>query len=141
MCKKSKCAYLRDNGYCLMHKELCRIQHPDARCPDAVARVILCKSRYLWNFKIRYNLKTAKGRFQFYTRYARGQDVYRECTSKRRYNNIRDAKRTAAKCVQSRGIPLFVYECPFCRGYHLTHKARWSPLGAPDRQKSNLASA
>ena len=124
MCRKAKCAYLRDNGYCLMHREPCNVLHPDARCHDGAARAIPSKERHLWDVLGDWNLGTAKGRFSFRTRKARGHDVYRTCSRKRRFASLHDAREKAIDLKRKRDLDLLAYECPFCGGYHLTHYKR-----------------
>ena len=124
MCRKAKCAYLRGNGYCLMHKAMCDVAHPDAKCRDGVARAIPSKDRHLWECLGEWELSTPKGRLAFTTRNARGHAVYRTCSRKRRFASLYVAKENARKLFQRKGLDLLAYECPFCGGYHLTHQKR-----------------
>ena len=44
------------------------------------------------------------------------------CESKSRYASRAEAKATIASC-ERRGSPaLYLYRCPYCGGWHLTHK-------------------
>lgn len=44
------------------------------------------------------------------------------CESKRRYATRADAKASVAVC-EKRGAPaLYIYRCPYCGGWHLTHR-------------------
>ncbi len=48
--------------------------------------------------------------------------VYRERTKKVRYRDEFEAAKEAKRCADIRGVPLRVYPCPECRGYHLTKR-------------------
>ena len=124
MCRKARCAYLRKNGYCLMHKAMCDVAHPDAKCQDGVTRAMPSKDRHFWECLGGWELSTAKGRFAFMTRNARGHAVYRTCSRKHRFANLYDAKEKARELLRRKGLDLLAYECPFCGGYHLTHHRR-----------------
>ena len=124
MCKKTKCAFLRKDGYCLMHKTACNVQHPDANCRDGAARAIPSRERHFWDCLGDWALDTAKGRFAFKTRNARGHDVYRTCSRKRRFVSLHVAREKATELKRRKGRDLLAYECPFCGGYHLTHQIR-----------------
>lgn len=137
MCRKAKCAYLRKDGFCLLHREACALQHPDARCADGVARALPSRERHLWDCVEDWDLNTAKGRFAFRTRDARGYEVYRTCSRKNRYSSYYEASRKAIEIKRKRGVVLKVYECPFCGGYHLTHhkcgvSARQNEFAVPE---------
>lgn len=44
-----------------------------------------------------------------------------QCTGKRRYRDRDEAKTVRAACVRARpNQPLRIYDCPHCRGFHLT---------------------
>lgn len=122
MCRKAKCAYLRETGYCLMHRTECNVLHPDARCRDGVTRAVPSRERPFWNYLGEWNMKTAKGRFSFLTRNARGHTVYRTCSRKRRFKSLYEAMAKIRELKQRKGWILSSYECPFCGGYHLTHR-------------------
>lgn len=124
MCKKAKCAYLKKDNFCLMHKCVCDVLHPEARCKDGVARADHKKHERFWECVKDWNLNTARGRFAFSTRKARGHKVYRTCSRKRRYADLYAAKKSAIELYRKKGRELFAYECPFCGGYHLTHQKR-----------------
>ena len=124
MCRKAKCAYLRTNGYCLLHKTACSVQHSDANCRDGAARAIPSRDRHFWEFLCEWDFKTAHGRLAFRTRKARGHDVYRTCSRKRRFASLYAAREKAIELKRRKGLDLFAYECPFCGGYHLTHQTR-----------------
>lgn len=124
MCRKAKCAYLRANGYCLLHKAACDVPHPDVNCRDGAARAIPSRDRHLWESLREWDFNTANGRLAFRTRNARGHDVYRTCSRKRRYASFYEAREKAIELKRRKGLDLLAYECPFCGGYHLTHQAR-----------------
>lgn len=44
------------------------------------------------------------------------------CESKRRYATRADAKATIATCERHGSPALYLYKCPYCGGWHLTHK-------------------
>ena len=124
MCRKAKCAYLRANGYCLLHKAECDVQRPDVNCRDGAARAIPSRDRHFWEGLGVWDLKTANGRLAFRTRNARGHDVYRTCSRKRRFVSLYAARDKAIELKRRKGLDLLAYECPFCGGYHLTHQIR-----------------
>lgn len=48
---------------------------------------------------------------------------FRACGCKRRYETRIDAKRAAERSSRRKDAPkIFVYECPYCGGWHLTHR-------------------
>lgn len=50
-------------------------------------------------------------------------DEFRACARKRRYATSVEAKKAAEKSSKRKDAPkLFVYECPYCGGWHLTHR-------------------
>ena len=122
MCRKCKCAYLRANGYCLMHKEACNVQNPDEKCSDGVVRALPSRERHFWKCLEEWDMNTPRGRLAFKTRKSRGHEVYRTCLRKRRFVDFNFAHKKALELTRKRDLDLFVYECPFCGGYHLTHK-------------------
>lgn len=126
MCKKAKCAYLKKDNFCLMHKCACDVLHPEARCSDGVARADHKTQERFWGCVKEWDFNTAKGRFSFRTRNVRGHKVYRTCSRKRRYADFYAAKESATEFNRRKGIELLAYECPFCGGYHLTHQKRWN---------------
>ena len=44
------------------------------------------------------------------------------CESKQRYATRADAKATIATCERHGSPALYLYKCPYCGGWHLTHK-------------------
>ena len=124
MCKQAKCAFRKNDGYCLMHKASCDVLSPEGRCHDGVSRAIPHKERWLWQVKAKYDLGTVAGRFRHNTRNARGALVYSQCTGKTRYATWNRASEVARLRMRDGSVPLRVYSCQFCGGYHLTHKMR-----------------
>ena len=122
MCRKAKCAYLRDNGYCLMHKAVCNILHPDARCHDGVSRAFHIDREKLWKFDATYDVTTSSGRFAYRTRNYRRGVVYSQCMKKERYPSESRAHEVARLRSASGAGMLRVYYCSFCEGYHLTKR-------------------
>lgn len=48
---------------------------------------------------------------------------YRACARKRRYATSVEAKKAAAYGSKRKDAPkLYVYGCPYCGGWHLTHR-------------------
>lgn len=48
---------------------------------------------------------------------------FRACGRKRRYETRVEAARAAEKSSRRKDAPkIFVYECPYCGGWHLTHR-------------------
>ena len=83
---------------------------------DAMCQKVNCEKRKT------YALSTAWGRFRAASEGVRGYLVYRECISKKRYNDEYSARKAAKRIAFIRDTPLRVYHCRFCNGYHLTSK-------------------
>lgn len=48
---------------------------------------------------------------------------FRACGRKRRYETHVEAVKAAEKSSRRKDAPkIFVYECPYCSGWHLTHR-------------------
>ena len=48
---------------------------------------------------------------------------FKACGRKKRYDMRMDAKKAAEKSSRRKDAPkIFVYECPYCGGWHLTHR-------------------
>ena len=48
---------------------------------------------------------------------------YRACGRKKRYDTRVDARKAAERSSRRKDTPkIFVYECPYCGGWHLTHR-------------------
>lgn len=48
---------------------------------------------------------------------------FRACARKKRYDTRVEASKAAAQGARRKDAPkLFVYECPYCGGWHLTHR-------------------
>lgn len=48
---------------------------------------------------------------------------FRACGRKRRYEMRVEAAKAAEKSSRRKDAPkIFVYECPYCGGWHLTHR-------------------
>lgn len=55
----------------------------------------------------------------------KGEDPqeFRACMRKKRYETRVDAQKAAARSSKRKDAPkIFVYQCPYCGGWHLTHK-------------------
>ncbi len=51
------------------------------------------------------------------------RDEFRACSRKRRYATSVEAKKAAERSSKKPGSPkIFVYQCPYCDGWHLTHR-------------------
>lgn len=42
------------------------------------------------------------------------------CLAKKRYFTYKDANKVGKRATKRRGVPLRVYHCRWCNGYHLT---------------------
>lgn len=50
-------------------------------------------------------------------------EEFRACRRKLRFATEADAKKAAARGARRKDAPqLFVYRCPWCAGWHLTHR-------------------
>lgn len=47
---------------------------------------------------------------------------YKACERKKRYPNKMDAQEALEACKRHGSRDLHIYQCPYCKGYHLTHK-------------------
>lgn len=129
MCRKSKCAFLSGNGYCLMHKAACGLLHPDAHCRDGVTKVSAyehaSQRSFMSSLKICVDKAGCVGSCLHPNRNKdSGRTVYRTCTRKTRYSTFELAREKVAVIRRREGLILAVYECPFCHGYHLTRQLR-----------------
>lgn len=50
------------------------------------------------------------------------ETMHRMCLGKSRYPTQAKARRYADKCASERGVPIRVYACFLCGGWHLTSK-------------------
>ena len=130
MCKKAKCAYLRDDDYCLMHKAACCLSHPDARCCDGVSKVpesvSASQRRYMNCLRATIHCGKHGSCLHPNRRKDRGSMVFKTCKRKTRFTTLERARQVAVHIERRDGIILAVYECPFCHGYHLTKQLRSS---------------
>ena len=122
MCKKANCAYLKNDEYCLMHKAMCNVLHPEARCHDGVTKAPIVHPEGLWRFPQSYDQSTRQGRFAFRTRNHRRAEVYSQCMKKERYPDEARAHQVARLRSRSGAGVLRVYYCAFCEGYHITKR-------------------
>lgn len=44
------------------------------------------------------------------------------CASKKRYDSRAEAKAAITACERHGSPALYLYRCPYCGGWHLTHK-------------------
>ena len=52
----------------------------------------------------------------------RGRE-FRACGCKKRYDTRVDARKAAERNSRRKDAPkIFIYECPYCGGWHLTHR-------------------
>lgn len=129
MCRKAECAYLRANGYCLMHREECGVQFPEETCLDGVEKVSEHSHKNQVDYMNRLRLCVDKaGKVGACLHPNRGRDsgfnVFKTCKRKTRYTSLELARKMAIWANRRDGIVLAVYECPFCHGYHLTRQLR-----------------
>ena len=52
------------------------------------------------------------------------------CLSKNTYWTKQEAETEIVRSVRKRGRALRCYECPYCKGYHITHQPTRTPLKA-----------
>lgn len=120
--RKGLCAFLRPNGFCLVRRELCVEKSDYAICRDAVRRATHMIS--IPKAKVHeVDLSTAKARFRYHTRDARGADVFRSCKRKDRYPDENSARRATRKMAVRYGQTMYHYYCKYCEGFHLSKKA------------------
>ena len=117
MCHKMECAFRNANGECLMTHCAC---DGIGLCQSGVRRAGRIHGQGGVGKDQHFDLGTKNGRFRSATRDARGVVVYRMCLRKKRYPDEYEARRIAKIRTQDCQKPLRVYECPFCKGYHLT---------------------
>lgn len=53
-----------------------------------------------------------------------GNNLYRACLSKRKYDTEAKAKAFADKYTEQYGVKQYVYYCPYCFGFHITSLPR-----------------
>lgn len=121
MIRKRFCAFLRTDGQCAFRREMCKFEHDDAPCPDAVRRVVHREGDEAGRLR-ELHLETAQGRFRHQTAEARAGDVYWACKRKGRYRTENDARRGARKMAFRYGQTMYFYCCPYCHGFHLTKR-------------------
>ena len=131
------CAFLRispdGNGcpifLCLLKKgkECCKKDmFPSGEpCAQAVKKVPmrdLRKQKQFWDGVAKHNKKKNVSRDSAYKHKTTGKEEYKFCKRKTRYPTEAKAKEMKRKCEERRGVPLRVLYCPYCKGWHLTHK-------------------
>ncbi len=123
--RKGLCAFLREDGYCPVHRKQCLFSHDYAPCPDAVRRVVhapgirrnmVVAGRSAGNCKHR---KPRRRKFRIQNG-APGWIVYKTCKRKGRYTNDNEARKAAKRMEMRYGRKLRAYYCEFCDGWHLT---------------------
>lgn len=129
MCRKAECAYLRANGYCLMHREACGVECAWGECADGVERVSEYAHMRQVDFMNRLRIfvdKAGKKGACLHSHSDRecGFAVFKTCTSKSRFATVERARKAAIGAERRQGLVLAVYECPYCHGYHLTRQLR-----------------
>lgn len=80
-------------------------------------------SKYLSKLKrnSKFNRHTTRGH-SYAIQLENPKSVYRQCGKKSAYNSESEARKYAQKSKSLRGVRLRIYQCPFCRKYHLTSK-------------------
>lgn len=58
-----------------------------------------------------------------------------KCHAKRRHASKRVAARSAKEAQHRVALPLNVYRCPHCKGWHLTTRAQGAPKRKPTTTK------
>ena len=121
MVTKSRCAFLRSDGYCPALKGPCRCENSYSACELAVKRAQTPKNPY-GKSRQTYDRNTQQGRQQFIVHEVGRRRLYSQCTGKTRYETQSRATHVKHLRMTSGSAPLRVYYCCFCGGYHLTHK-------------------
>ena len=71
----------------------------------------------------RGSVRRAQGLAQAGRRPDESPEEFRACARKRRYATAVEAKKAAAHGAHKQDAPqLYVYACPYCGGWHLTHR-------------------
>ena len=130
------CAFLRiikspdgsERKTCLMKKGIecpnCK-DYPEGKpCAIAVRKAHTShdrRERY-WESLRKHNLVSETSKKSAFSGTSTKREEYLFCKRKRRYPDQKTAEQNRRWCEQKRGVPLRVLYCPFCNGYHLTHK-------------------
>ncbi len=124
--RKGLCAFLREDGFCFVHRKACRFEHDYAPCPDAVRRAGHAPEGGR-NAVVAGRVGHAV-RFWMSPRMARVEDevpgwiVYKTCKRKGRYTTENEASKAARRMEMRFGLKMRAYYCKFCEGWHLTKK-------------------
>lgn len=130
-----KCAFLRvvtdERGAemltCLLKKgDLCdrRDAYPLGEACDKAVKKTNTKrlqDRY-WASVVKHNKKKNISFDSAYKHKTTARDEYRFCKRKDRYPTEAKANEIRRKCEKMRNVKLRVLYCPYCKGWHLTHK-------------------
>lgn len=131
------CAFLRvvydekRRGHiiCLLNKGEKCVRHnvyPSGQpCEKAVKKIPIRSLRQqenFWKGVARHNKKKDITKDSAYKHKTTGREEYKFCKRKTRYPTEAKAKEMKRKCEEKRGVKLRVLYCPYCKGWHLTHK-------------------
>lgn len=131
------CAFLRvvydekkaGHIICLLHKGQQCVRHkvyPSGEpCGQAVKKVPdrhLKSQKIYWDKIVRHNKKKNQSKDSAYKHKTSGREEYMFCKRKARYPTEAKAKEVKRRCEEKRGVRLRVLYCPYCKGWHLTHK-------------------
>lgn len=110
MCRKSKCAFLQEGDYCLMHKAQCSCGHQDARCRDGVTRLKEVERdsqhRYMKGLRICKDKAGVKGAcLHPKDEIDRGKSVFLTCKRKHRFPTAERARSVAVYAGRKDGVP------------------------------------
>lgn len=141
MCRKSKCAYLKD-GFCRLHKAACSVAMMHDKCRDAVEKVGKHEHWHERNY-LNHLKRSARGEACLHPEASRhdGRSQFKTCKRKRRFPTAERCREVAIHAARKDGMRLAVYECPFCHGYHLTKQLRNHLLWTSEDVAGSCASA
>lgn len=130
------CAFLRvvrspegsERYTCLMQKGADCTQKSDypygSPCHKAVKKVYVDRAhrnRY-WKSLKKHTMVPALAKKGYFQGKSSKKEEYMFCKRKNRYPDEKTAEMNRKHCEKVRGVPLRVLYCPFCKGWHLTHK-------------------
>ena len=112
---------LRKGQECIRHK----VYPSGEPCDQAVKKVPdrnLKAQKNFWKSVAKHNKKKDISKDSAYKHKTSGREEYKFCKRKVRYPTEAKAKEVKRKCEEKRGVLLRVLYCPYCKGWHLTHK-------------------
>lgn len=112
---------LRKGQECVRHK----VYPAGEPCEQAVKKVPdrkLKAQKKFWTSVAKHNKKKDISKDSAYKHKTSGREEYKFCKRKTRYPTEAKAKEVKRRCEEKRGVLLRVLYCPYCKGWHLTHK-------------------